>query len=207
MLLPPTRSIAMAKKRLERMPCGGGSPLAHALSNAVQVGLSAQKCGDTGDVVVVCVSDGRANVPLATSLGLDEPAAPEGEGAEGGAGSDKAAKEALKEEVLAMAKQLRALPGFKLLMLDTENKFVSTGARAHGRRGARLRVRRWVRRGCAERAHTPRAPPAPIARPPRRAGMAKEIAAAAGGRYHYIPKATEQSMAAVANTALAGLKG
>mmetsp|Transcript_11968 Transcript_11968/g.31306 ORF Transcript_11968/g.31306 Transcript_11968/m.31306 type:complete len:778 (+) Transcript_11968:1-2334(+) len=160
-LLPPTRSIAMAKNRLERMPCGGGSPLAHALSNAVQVGLTAQKCGDTGDVVVVCVSDGRANVPLATSLGLDDKA---GAGDDADAPKDeKAAKEALKDEVLAMAKSLRGLPGFKLLMLDTENKFVSTG-------------------------------------------MAKEIAAAAGGRYHYIPKANEQSMAAVANSALAGLK-
>jgi len=158
-LLPPTRSIAMAKKRLERMPCGGGSPLAHALSNAVQLGVQAQKSGDTGDVVVVCVSDGRANVPLATSMGLDEPAA-EGDKPAG----DKAQKEALKEEVLAMAKMMRGLNGFKLLMLDTENKFVSTG-------------------------------------------MAKEIASAAGGRYHYIPKANDASMANVASNALAGLKG
>lgn len=51
---------------------------------------------------------------------------------------------------------------FWQVMLDTENKFVSTG-------------------------------------------MAKEIAAAAGGRYHYIPKASEQAIASVASQAMEGL--
>ncbi|KAL7569298.1 hypothetical protein ACA910_016844 [Epithemia clementina (nom. ined.)] len=121
-LLPPTKSITMARKRLEQMPCGGGSPLAHALQSAMLTGINARKSGDIGKVVVVLITDGRANVPLCISMGEEfDPEADED------SKDGKPSRTYLKDEVLACAKKLGSLPGFNLLVIDTENKFISTG--------------------------------------------------------------------------------
>lgn len=64
--------------------------------------------------MVVLITDGRANVPLWK--------ANEEEGEE----REKLSADELKEEVLDMAKKVYAA-GLQLLVIDTENKFVSTG--------------------------------------------------------------------------------
>jgi magnesium chelatase subunit D len=164
-LLPPTRSISLAKNRLDVMPCGGGSPLAHALTQAVRTGVNAMGAGDVGRCVIVLISDGRANVPLDVSLGTE----PEEELDEDGKkkklsdAEKKEVRQKLKDEVLGVARSIGEMPAIKLLVIDTENKFVSTG-------------------------------------------MAKEIAETAGGRYHFIPKASADAMKQVTSDAVASLK-
>lgn len=116
-LLPPSRSIAMARKRLEKLPCGGGSPLAHGLSTAVRVGMNAEKSGDVGRIMIVAITDGRANVSLKRSTDPEAAAASD---------APRPSSQELKDEILEVAGKIYKA-GMSLLVIDTENKFVSTG--------------------------------------------------------------------------------
>ncbi len=59
-LLPPTRSLARARRLLGDLPGGGGTPLAAGLDAALDLALAAKARGQTPFVVVL--TDGRANV-------------------------------------------------------------------------------------------------------------------------------------------------
>jgi magnesium chelatase subunit D len=66
-LLPPTTSVELAERRLRELPTGGRTPLAHALHLAWQT-VERQRLSQPGLLpLLVLVSDGRANVPLAVS--------------------------------------------------------------------------------------------------------------------------------------------
>ncbi len=59
-ILPPTRSLARAKKSLSALPGGGGTPLAAGLNTARQLAEAARSRGRTPFLVIL--TDGRANI-------------------------------------------------------------------------------------------------------------------------------------------------
>jgi len=63
LLLPPTGSAELAETRLSALPTGGRTPLAHGLRLAREVFARLEQRGQPALLVVI--SDGRANVPIA----------------------------------------------------------------------------------------------------------------------------------------------
>lgn len=94
LLLPPTRSLARAKRSLAGLPGGGGTPLAAAIDAARELADQISRHGETP--IVVMLTDGRGNVARG-----------------GGTGRVPAG-----EDALAAARQMR-LAGFATLLLDT----------------------------------------------------------------------------------------
>ncbi|ABD86813.1 magnesium chelatase subunit D [Rhodopseudomonas palustris] len=83
-LLPPTRSLARAKRSLAGLPGGGGTPLACGLDAAYALADSIKRKGQTPTVILM--TDGRANIAR-----------------DGAPGRPKA-----EEDAIASARQLRA---------------------------------------------------------------------------------------------------
>jgi len=96
-VLPPTRSLARAKRNLAALPGGGGTPLAAGFRAANEMAISLQRKGLTP--IIVIMSDGKANVNL------------QGVGGRGGAHTD----------ALTAAKELR-IKNHRVLFVDTSPK-------------------------------------------------------------------------------------
>ena len=94
LLLPPTRSLARAKRSLAGLPGGGGTPLATAIDAARELANQIKRKGETP--IVVMLTDGRGNIAR-----------------DGLPGRHRA-----NDDAVAAARQLR-LAGVTALLLDT----------------------------------------------------------------------------------------
>jgi magnesium chelatase subunit D len=112
MLLPPTRSLARAKRGLAGLPGGGGTPLAAGLDAAFMLSDSVRRRGQTPTVIVL--TDGRANIAR-----------------DGGQGRPRA-----EDDAMSAARQLRAA-GIAVVLVDTSPRPGPSGEAIAKEMGAR----------------------------------------------------------------------
>jgi magnesium chelatase subunit D len=112
LLLPPTRSLARAKRSLAGLPGGGGTPLAAGLDTAFALSDSVRRKGQTPTVIVL--TDGRANIAR-----------------DGGQGRPRA-----EEDAVNAARQLRAA-GIAAVLVDTSPRPGASGETVAMEMGAR----------------------------------------------------------------------
>jgi len=71
LLLPPTKCVKLAQQHLQHLPTGGRTPLAHALFLTHQI-IEQQLKNNVDDqpdnILLIVLSDGKANVPLPPNL-------------------------------------------------------------------------------------------------------------------------------------------
>ncbi len=105
-LLAPTRSVELAKRLVDALPAGGGTPLSAGVVKAIELARLARLRG-TSQAMLVLFTDGRANVGL-------------------GDGRTGRAAPTIGEELT----QLGTLLGSKEIssvVVDTKSRFVSSG--------------------------------------------------------------------------------
>lgn len=66
-LLPPTRSLVQAKRRISALPGGGGTPLAAGLRMTIDLARHGQRAGLSPSLVLL--TDGRGNISLSGQAG------------------------------------------------------------------------------------------------------------------------------------------
>ena len=101
LLLPPSQSVELARRALDLLPTGGGTPIAAALLAALDVAAQARGRGIM-QTVLVLLTDGRANIGLR---------------------GDRAA---IGDELQALGRRV-AEAGITALVVDTQRSYLSRG--------------------------------------------------------------------------------
>jgi len=101
LLLPPTGSVELLRRAVDQLPTGGGTPIAASLVASLDVADQAKRRG-FGNIVLVLLTDGRANVGL------------------------KADRAGVDAEVTQLARAVAAT-GIRSLVIDTQRSFLSQG--------------------------------------------------------------------------------
>ncbi len=109
LLLPPSQSVELARRALDVLPTGGGTPLASALLSAYQLAEQARSRG-IHRTTLVLITDGRPNVPL--NPDATQPV--------------EQRKAQAREETQRLAGRLHAA-GVGAVVIDTQRNFLSRG--------------------------------------------------------------------------------
>jgi len=109
-LLPPSQSVDRAKRELDVLPTGGGTPLASALLTGWETAKQARTKGIT-QIMFVMITDGRGNIPLGAAY---DPTV------------TKAPKEELEKEIEALALSIQS-DGIASIVVDTQMNYLSRG--------------------------------------------------------------------------------
>jgi magnesium chelatase subunit D len=116
-LLAPSASVSRARRLLDEMSVGGGSPLAAGLARSLEVARRAKDAG-ARQIRLVVFTDGRANVPLVDERLPSSNAS--------SLNSSAARKARIADEILRLGASLReACAGS--LVIDTQARFTSGG--------------------------------------------------------------------------------
>jgi magnesium chelatase subunit D len=108
LLLPPSRSILRARRILDSLGVGGGTPLSAGLACALQL---AKRVGTkTGNKVLLLFTDGRANVALS-----------------GNGINDRSERQQIINKEIALLGGQISKANVTPIVIDTQNDFSSNG--------------------------------------------------------------------------------
>ncbi|MFN3637423.1 MAG: magnesium chelatase ATPase subunit D [Chloroherpetonaceae bacterium] len=107
MLLPPSQSVDRAKRALDVLPTGGGTPLASAMLLGLETAKQMKSKG-ISQTMLIFITDGRGNVPLSQS------------------NTDTSDKQKITAEIAALAQSIN-LEGLNSVVIDTQTGYLSRG--------------------------------------------------------------------------------